>query len=159
MADLKTMTEEREEWRTALAEGDGGIAGQICAAALDDVDTLLAENAKLRSGIGVAPCIKCADVVQVMHRRAQKAEGELAKIGGEPGGLAYLRNEHYRRGDVDIENAKLRAENARLRAAEAEGERLRALAAEARDMLRAMPWRRGGDALVARLDRAALGEP
>lgn len=53
----------------------------------------------------------------------------------------------------------LLAENARLRAAEAEGERLRALAAEARDMLRAMPWRRGGDALVARLDRAALGEP
>ena len=57
--------------------------------------------------------------------------------------------------DVDT----LLAENARLRAAEAEGERLRALAAEARDMLRAMPWRRGGDALVARLDRAALGEP
>ena len=49
--------------------------------------------------------------------------------------------------------------SARLRAAEAEVERLRALSAEARDMLRAMPWRRGGDALVARLDRAALGEP
>ena len=49
--------------------------------------------------------------------------------------------------------------SARLRAAEAEVERLRALSAEARDMLRDMPWRRGGDALVARLDRAALGEP
>ena len=49
--------------------------------------------------------------------------------------------------------------SARLRAAEAEVERLRALSAEARDMLRDMPWRRGGDALVTRLDRAALGEP
>lgn len=49
--------------------------------------------------------------------------------------------------------------SARLRAVEAEVERLRALSAEARDMLRDMPWRRGGDALVARLDRAALGEP
>lgn len=29
--------------------------------------------------------------LEAMHRRAQKAEGELAKIGGEPGGLAYLR--------------------------------------------------------------------
>ena len=49
--------------------------------------------------------------------------------------------------------------SARLRAAEAEVERLRALSAEARDMWRGMPWRRGGDALVTRLDRAALGEP
>lgn len=38
---------------------------------------------------GVAACV---EKVQAMHRRAQKAEGELAKIGGEPGGLAYLRN-------------------------------------------------------------------
>ena len=54
--------------------------------------------------------------------------------------------------DVDT----LLAENAKLLA---EVERLRALSAEARDMLRDMPWRRGGDALVTRLDRAALGEP
>ena len=51
MADLRTTAEEREEWRTALAEGDGGIAGQICAAALDDLDTLLAENARLRAAL------------------------------------------------------------------------------------------------------------
>lgn len=30
--------------------------------------------------------------LEAMHRRAQKAEGELAKIGGEPGGLAHLRS-------------------------------------------------------------------
>lgn len=38
-------------------------------------------------------------------------------------------------------------------------ERLRGLCRDARDMLRDMPWRRGGDALVDRLDRAATGEP
>lgn len=48
--------------------------------------------------------------------------------------------------------------SARLRAAEVEVERLRGLCREARDMLRDMPWRRGGDALVDRLDRAATGE-
>ena len=41
----------------------------------------------------------------------------------------------------------------------AEVERLRALSAEARDMLRDMPWRRGGDALVDRLARAATRAP
>ena len=37
--------------------------------------------------------------------------------------------------------------------------RLRGLCGEAADMLDSMPWRRGGDALVDRLDRAATGEP
>lgn len=40
---------------------------------------------------GLLPLAALDDKLRVMHRRAQKAEGELAKIGGEPGGLARLR--------------------------------------------------------------------
>ena len=90
-------------------------------------------------------------VARARGSRAGGADGAVARGGAR----AVARAVPLILDDVDT----LLAENARLRAAEAEGERLRALAAEARDMLRAMPWRRGGDALVARLDRAALGEP
>lgn len=45
--------------------------------------------------------------MRAMHRRLQKAEGELAKIDGEPGGLAHLRNEV----------AQLRTDNEKMRQA------------------------------------------
>lgn len=56
---------------------------------------------------GGKPCLNCEawmagvkssvttnfyNEIRAMHRRAQQAEGELARIGGEPGGLAQLRS-------------------------------------------------------------------